>query len=430
MKPMASCSLIVMVFSLAATGCGSQEKVCAPDQRICSNACVSLQSDAQNCGACGNVCGAGKGCSAGACVDCASTPGACATAVVAACFNLNQVRPLAADLTASAPPLATDVGPSVFARVDDASASAPHRLFVTNDLSASISELRLDLSASTIGGAAYTVPSGNVGFSDLPFIAAKGKYLLASNAAANSVVVLDTSISATSSEPTPVRGELPLPGPFGNPQGVDFVGSKAYVALNGKDAVAVLDVSQLPALSLLKTIDLSNLAPPGASAMPSRVIAAGGRIYVTLWGLDPVTFAPPVGGHGRLAVIDPAIDEARPDPIDLGASCLNPAGMTLSGSSIWIACGFHAFNSAQVSGGALVQVDTLLAPPAPVATIALATHAAGSVAICNGRGYAGATESGRMISFDPGTRALIGDEVVCPAEVGKGSFVSDVTCAP
>ena len=85
---------------LALADCSSKELTCATDQHVCSSACVSLQSDAKNCGACGNVCAAGQGCAAGACVECTTNPAACTAAVVAACFNLAQVRPLAADLSA------------------------------------------------------------------------------------------------------------------------------------------------------------------------------------------------------------------------------------------------------------------------------------------------------------------------------------------
>jgi hypothetical protein len=410
---------VVAAITLLLAACGTQEKVCAPDQVLSSGTCLSVQSDPKNCGAPGNACAAGQGCSAGVCVDCTQTPGACRTDVLVACVNLNQVRPLAADLTASGPPLATDAAPIKFA-------SLSGKLFVANSLSSSISALTLSPPSSTTGAAAISIPSA-VGFSDLEYLAAQGSYLWASNAAANTLVVVDPATGKVVDEFQ--LAQLPVqPGAFGfNPQGIAFVGTKAYLALNGSDAIAVFDVSKVPGISFLKAIDVSGLAPAGASAMPSRLLAAGSNVYVSLWGLDPMTFAPPPGSHGRLAVIDTATDRASTSPVDLGSECLNPGGMALSGTTLWVPCGFHAYNSNQVTGGALVAIEVSGSKPA--LPLVLPSNAAGSVAICNGRGYAGATESGTVISFDPVTSQVLNTAIACPAPTGKASYVSDVTCA-
>lgn len=414
-------SLVVITVSLLLAACGSEEKVCAPDQRLCSNTCVSLLSDARNCGACGNACGSGRGCSAGACVDCAASPGVCTAEVLSACSiqgDIGQVRPLARDLTASGPPLPTDAAPVKFA-------NASGKLFVANSVSSSISSITLSPPASTTGAAAIAIPSAPAGFPDLEYLAAHGGYLWASNASTNTLVVVDPASGA-------VVDELPLPpGPFGsNPQGIDFVGAKAYLALNGIDSVAVIDVAKVPGISRTKTLDLSIAVPGQVSAMPSRVLAAGKMVYVSLWGFDPVTFAPPVGSHGRLAVIDTITDTVLAEPVDLGSGCLNPGGMALDGTILWVACGFHAYNSAEVTGGALIPVELSGVKPILHFPIVLPTNAAGSVAICNGRGYAGATESGTVLSFDPVNLKLLDTRLVCPAPAGKASYVSDVICAP
>ncbi len=406
--------LPVVVLALLLAACGSQEKVCAPDQVLSSGACLSIQTDPKNCGAPGNACAAGQGCSGGACVDCTQNPGACTTTVVAACSNLNQVRPLAADLTTSGPPFDNDLAsPIKFATLSG-------KLYVANSTSSSISTITLPAGTSVVPPIA--IPS-SAGYGDLEHLAAHGGYLWASNAASNTLVVVDPATGT-------VKDELALPpGPFGaNPQGIDFVGTNAYLALNGLDSVAVLDVSKVPGISLLRTIDVSQFAPSGASAMPGRVAAVGTKVYVALWGLDP-TFAPPAGAHGYLAVIDTATDTATAR-IDLGTGCLNPGGMALDGKVLWVGCGFHAFDSAEVKGAAIMQVDLSGSTPLLARPVGPLTNAIGSVAFCGGRGYAGATESGTMLSFDPATSTVLQTSTVCPAPQGKASYVSDVTCAP
>ncbi len=402
----------------AVTACSSsKELTCAADQHVCANACVSLQSDAKNCGACGNACGAGQGCSAGACVDCTTNPAACTAAVVAACFNLGQVRSLGADLSPAGPPIATDSGPSSFTALGG-------KLYVANDTASSISAVTLVPPAATTGSAAILVT--NPGYGDLPFVTSHRGLLWASNSAANTFVVADPIKNA-------VVAEIPLPagGSFGaNPQGIAFVGEKAYVALPGADALAVVDVSQVPGTTPTpRTIDLSGLAAAGAKPLPARVVATSTRVYVTLNDLD-VNYALVAGANGRLAVIDPVADAVVGGAIDLGPACLNPSGLVLSGTTLWIGCGFHAYNSAQVTGGAVLPVDLTKEPPAVGQPIPLADHAAGTVAICGGRGYAGATESGTVIAFDPSARTVLATALSCPPEPTKGSYVADLACAP
>jgi DNA-binding beta-propeller fold protein YncE len=366
----------------------------------------------------GNACGPDQGCLAGACADCATSIGACTAEVVAACANLDQVRLLRSDLSLADAPLATDQLPISFASVGG-------KLFVANSTSSTISTIVVSPPSATSGSAAIAVSSASAGYGDLEYLATYGSFLLASNAATNTLAVVD-----------PVGGkvvdEVPLPqGPYGaNPQGMAFAGSKGYLALNSLDAVALLDSSSMPGLTLRPTtIDLLPLAIAPARPMPSRVVAVGTRIYVTLNDLDPTTYAPLASGHGRLVVIDSATDSLVGAPVDLGAGCLDPSGMAVYGTTLWVACGFHAYDSAQVTGGALVPVELATGTPVVGTPIALAQSAVGSVAFCDGQGYAGATESGTVIAFDPVARTVSATALACPPSPGKASYVSDVACA-
>jgi hypothetical protein len=115
-------------------------------------------------------------------------------------------------------------------------------------------------------------------------------------------------------------------------------------------------------------------------------------------------------------------------PIDLGSACLNPSGMALSGTTLWVACGFHLFNSSDVTGAALVPVDVSGSAPIVGTPIPLGAHAAANVAVCGGKGYAGASESGTAIAFDPVARTVVGTALACPTDPGKASAILDIAC--
>jgi len=58
-------------------------------------------------------------------------------------------------------------------------------------------------------------------------------------------------------------------------------------------------------------------------------------------------------------------------------------------------------------------------------------HSIGSVRICGGRGYAGASDSGTLVTFDPSSGAVSTvNEQACPASASGFSAVFDVECAP
>jgi len=405
----------LLILVLAAAGCG-KEKVCPADETNVGGTCYALQSDPKNCGSRGNVCGAAQGCSAGTCVECASSSGLCTTSVLAACFNLKQVRPLGAGLTASDVPLATDAGPNAITRVGG-------RFFVANSTASTVSNFTLSPPTAANGAASVQVPTGG-GFADLEGVSARNGVLWISNAATSTLVGVDAATGA-------VVEEIPFTGSFSSPQGVDFVGTKAYVALNGTNQVAVVDLAAgTPGNRPTTYIDLSALGTNGANAAPARVLAVGTKVYVTLNDLFVFvpSFGTVTGAYGKLATIDSASDALVGDPVDLGADCWDASGIAVSGTTLWVACGyFDQFGTGAIHGGAIVPVELASGPPIAGAAIKL-TDAATSVAICNGRGYAGMSNSGTVTSFDPTTRAVLGSAVACPVDPGKASFVPALAC--
>jgi hypothetical protein len=219
---------------------------------------------------------------------------------------------------------------------------------------------------------------------------------------------------------------VPL-GSFSFPQGIAFHGTKAYVALNGSNGVAVVDLS---ARGIAKTIDLSGLSSPGKVALPSRMTVVGDRVYVALWNLDPAYSHP---GNGRLAVIDATTDALVPfvNPVDLGGSCLNPAGIAALGSTLWVTCGFFPYtatSAADIIGAAFVPVDVSGAVPVVGAAAPATLAAPGAISFCNGVGFAADRFSGNVLRFDTATRAVTSRGLVCPPSGTGSSFVSDVIC--
>jgi sugar lactone lactonase YvrE len=402
-----------LLVALALSAC-SKEKTCPADETNVNDTCLALKSDPKNCGRVGNACAATESCQVGACVDCSATPGACAPAVVAACFNLNQVRPLTQDLLPATLALDTDQGPISIAALGTT-------LYAVNSTSSSVSAVTLSPPAATSSAGSLKINSTGAAFPDLEHVAAHAGRLWISNAGTSTLAIVD-----------PVSGqvdEVSLSqslGEFVSPEGIDFVGTKGYVALAAVNALAVLDVTTVPP-TVTKRIDLQPLAAAGANAAPSRVVASGSRVYVTLNDLFDASFNPVPDAHGRLAVVDATTDQVVGSALDLGAGCLNASGLALSGTTLWVACGTTDRVTQAVSGGALVPVDIASATPT-VGTAITTTIAAVSVAFCGGHGYAGAAESGTVLRFDPTTRA-VSSALVCP-NPGRLTFVPAVACAP
>jgi len=401
-------TFLLLAALLSLSACSSKELTCAADQHVCSNACVSLQSDARNCGACGVTCGAGQGCSAGACVDCAANPAACTAAVAVACFNTNEVRFAGEDLAPVGPPLAVGAGPSSLAQLGG-------KFYVANDLSSDLTPFTL---APLVGAASIPVPAVRA---DLSNVAEHGGLLWASSSASGTLVVVDPAAGR-------VVTELPLAQTVGesvNPKGIAFSGTKAYLALYDAGAVAVLDVSTPSAPKVLKRIDVAKFATAPAVAGPSRMLAADGKIYVALTNILDPSFQQVAGANGKLVVIDTATDTVLGDTaLDLGPDCLDASALALSGTTLWVGCGYFDFTA--VHGAGLLPVSIAGTAPAK-GTIVKTTSAVDALALCGGAGYAGATESGTVLRFDVQSGAIAGSAEICPA--GKfGSFVADLTC--
>jgi len=296
--------------------------------------------------------------------------------------------------------------------------------------------------------------------SDLEGVAVHGNAVFVSHATFGTLEVL--GLDGT------LLDELPLPGQQAgpNPHGIAFVGSTAYVALMGYgpgsgQAVAVVDLSglsactaeaappacgsggscdagrhcvagrcRLPCATVSGSIDLAGV--PGAAdapgvPFPSRALAVGQRVYITLSHLKIPTgggfYAEPAGS-GRLAVIDTAAQNAV-SIVDLGSACGNPGGLALQGGTLWVSCGSYAYAAAWP--GRLVPVE-LAAAPAVGSAVALGAVVPNGIAFCGGRGYVPDQASGLVAPFDPVLRSAGAPVDVCP--VLGYAYVADVACAP
>lgn len=418
---------LALALAMLGAACSSA-KTCSSDQNLCGGSCVSLQSDAHNCGACGHNCGAGQGCSLGACIDCGASGAGCSADVLAACFNANQVRAFDTALVEVGSPVATSAkGPGSFATLQGAT-------YVVDVTGGAVDEVTppAAIAIASVPGASYN---------DLEHLGAYRGLLYVTNAAVGSFVAIDPAGKRVVDEVSlSVGGDAP------NPLGFDFANGKAYVALAAgagasPNGLAVVDLSLPPPWATkpaVKRIDLSSFAAAGVNPGAVRVLASsdGKRVFVTLNDLFDATFQPVSGATGRLVVVDTSTDAVvGGSAVDLGASCLDPSGMALSGTTLWITCGYTAYNATFTAvtgvGGALLPVDVSGATPVPGTAIPVAGHALGSVAVCGPRGYAGAVDSGTLVSFDPSARSVTAVSAsACPADPVSGfGAVLDVACA-
>jgi hypothetical protein len=427
-------TVLAALCALALAGC-DEEKTCSVDELLCGGACAAVQTDPAHCGACGQACPAGEACSAGVCTQCAAAcgegqrceAGLCVADVYAACFNTDQVRGASAALQPVGTPLATDDGPTAFARLGD-------RLYVANNISNSISEIRFDPPGprATSGASSLKLGAG----SNLAFLAASGARLYASNATASTLVAVDPASGAVDEVPLSGPGEQDM-----SPAGIAFAGGKAYVALYGgfspsvdvAQEVAVVNVATTP-MQVISRIGLQHLANGPGFARPYRVLAAGDRVYVTLQNLD-AGYAP--AGSGRVAVIDPATDalDAQQPVIDLGLACRNPSDLAVNGSTLWVTCGFARFDpplflTFTIESAGFLPIDLAASPRAVGDIVPLDGVAPGSLTFCAGQGFAGDSSSGKILRLDPLTRDVAQSEVCAPASPGRFQFVADVECRP
>ncbi len=409
-----------------ATSCQAQ---CAlSTQTACGRACIALATDAQNCGACGRACGTGERCDAGLCV----------ADLYLACYNTDDVREATRDLAPAGLPVAVAPGPMGLAFVGD-------RLFVASARYTgleTLTELLRDPPAVRASPRwQLTSP-----IQDIQALAEHGGFLYVSHSSAGTLLVVAPD-GAVVDEVTLLPAGAPFTAPNPNPQGIAFVGDEAYVALNARNEVVVLDVSGMAACAAgtatppcafeVARVDVQPLASAGALAMPSGVAVAGGRVYAGLWNLTP-SFTVPAGGTGRLAAIDTATRALDPAVVsggvsglvDLGAGCLNPAGLAPEPGTLWVTCGafdYSAYPAVSITGGGVVPVS--VGGAVPIAGVVLAAGggaAPGKLAFCGGTGYVADRNSGRVFRLDPAAGIVDGVEL-CPAS-GGFAYVSDLAC--
>ncbi len=447
-SPNAPSLLLPLALALALAGCSS-ELVCPVGEVNCGGACAALFADVQNCGACGTPCGAGQSCSGGACV--AGEPGA--VGVQVACGATDEVVPRTATLGLAGPSRAVSPGPTALATLNGVVYSASGYPAATVDYLAA--DLRLTAPV-------HRVPLAG---SDLQGIAAHEGAIFVANSGVGTLVVL--------SPDGQVIDELPMgdtqTGP--NPRGMAFTGGKAYVALGGSNdtsgqAVAVVDLAGLPAClaegatstcstdancpagrhcvdgacrlhcgALEQLLDLK--AIPGASdapgaPFPSRALAAGGKVYVTLGNLKFADFGGGFSGwfepagSGKLAILDPAAGDAI-SVLDLGPDCGNPGALAASGDTLWVACGSLSFSSAWPAR--LLPVS-IAGAPAAGAALDPSPVIPNGVVICGGVGYVPDMASGLVRRFDLSTGTFEPPVEVCPVGPFDFAYVSDLVCTP
>jgi hypothetical protein len=395
----------------------------AADQTDCGGACVDLAADRWNCGACGRGCGTGEAC----------TAGRCTAALYVACYNSGELREATATLAPAGLPVPVAAGPIALARLDG-------ELFLASAGPGgveTVARVAMDPPALRSLG----VWTSGVSRPDIQFLAAHAGYLYVSHASLGTLLVLSPAGAVVEEHAFVGEGET---NP--NPLGIAFHGDRAYVALQARDEVAVLDVSAVGACAApgsciheLTRIDVSGLAGPDASAMPARIAVAAGaehpRAFVTLWNLDAF-WNPPAGSHGRLAAIDlgtDALDEtAGPGGlVDLGAGCLNPGDVAVNGEALYVTCGafdYSAWPTVTTYAQGIVPVDLAGAAPAVGSILAApANSAPGDLAFCGGAGYVADRNSGRIFRLDPAVGAVDGAEL-CPAGENSAAYVPDIAC--
>jgi hypothetical protein len=426
--------------SAGATGCATS---CAAGQTACGHACVDLAADPFHCGACGRFCGSNE-----KCID-----QQCMADLYLACGDTNQLAEARADLAAAGTTHTVGARPLSLDWLGG-------RLYTANSIGASLSELRFDLPAPEPVGVSRTFAvDSTTAFPDLEFVAAGGGLLYVSNAALANLDVVDPAsgavIAVTHLDPAGADA-------FTGPAGIAVANGKAYVALNGADAIAVVDVSQCqpspPACAaadcsahpgtacvnglcvptgcaqFVKRIPLPpSLASTPSGPTPYRLLQVGARLYVTLQNLDRTNnFAP--AGEGRLAAVDLATDTlvqgvSGPLVVSLPAPCQNPGELVAVGDTLYIACGyFDFFGTKATVGKAIVTVSLATGSPVPQAAIPV-QDVLSPIASCGGVIYAGATDTGTVVRYDP-TTSQIDRAPLCPSDANGNSFVADLTCRP
>ncbi len=431
-------------FCSASAGAASCATSCGTGQTACGHACVDLTSDPFHCGACGRFCGSNEKCINQQCLG----------DLYLACGDTNQIAEATAELAPAGTTHTVGTRPVSLGWLGD-------RLYSADSIGASLSELRFDLPPPSPVGVSRTFKiDATSAFPDLEFVAAGDGLLYVSNAALANLDIVDPASGAViaAAHLDPDGGDL-----FTGPAGVALANGKAYVALNGADAIAVVDVSQCqpapPACGpssdcsahtgtacvnslcvprgcgqFLQRITLpASLASVPTGPTPYRLLQVGPRLYATLQNLDrTANFAP--AGEGRLAVVDLSTDTlvhdaSGPLVVSLPAPCQNPGELVAAGDTLYIACGFFDFFGTKATlGKAIVTVSLSTGTPVPQAAITT-QDVLSPIASCGGAIYAGATDTGTVVRYDPVTGQLT-RAALCPPDSNGNAFVADLTCRP
>jgi hypothetical protein len=377
---------------------------------------------------CGRACGTNERCKVGLCI----------ADLYLACFNTAELREATATLEPAGTPLAVPPAPIGLAWV------APEMFVASAGVGGAETLWRAQFDPPAVR--ADRILTTAVAQPDFEYLAAHDGLLYLAHASVGTLLVV--APDGTPVDEIPLRVNMGDPNPF--PQGIAFLGEKAYVALNGSNEVVVLDVSAEPACAagtqappcaaVIKRIGVQPLASAGALAGPSRFAVAGGRLYVTLWNLD-ASFNVPPGGTGRLAVIDTTNDALDPSVayggigglLDLGAGCLDPADVALLGETLFVTCGafdYSAYPAVTIRGTGIVPIDLSGAAPRLLPIVsASSSEAPGKLAFCGGTGYVADRNSGTVFRFDPVARTLSG-QALCPPAANGYAYVADLACGP
>jgi hypothetical protein len=436
--------------------CGQGACQCGPGTERCGGACVALASDAAHCGACGAACPAPQVCSTSGgatacaaacapgltpcdrgCVDLAADRyhcGACGTICAAgagcvegACRSV-QVACFATDeVLTVAPDFLTAGSPRAAGDGPVALAQLGADAWSAASLSGSLSRLPLDPALPEV--------ELLLGGSDFEYLVAHSGLLFVANAGAASLVVVDPAAGKVVDEIPLVDDQSPA-----NPRGVAFAGGKAYVSLYGIDAqsgqaIAVLDASGLAACRTRAPSDPHCLPRLGAIDVRAGADAPG----------QPFPGRSVAVGSKVLVVLanlKPGTSGFYTDPAGPGRlAVVESADDSVTFLSLGDGCqnpGGVAVDggTAWVACGAfgasgLVPVDVAGAPVVgPVLPLDL--QAPGNVAFCGSMGFVTDQFSGAVQRFDTGLAAVSGPpRDVCPLGPGPFGFAwaADVLCA-
>jgi DNA-binding beta-propeller fold protein YncE len=438
---------------LALLACdGKKELVCASDRSACDGECVALQADPAHCGSCGNACDPGQTCFQGSCqpstvTDCGAPGRACAIGescregrciapLYLACFNTGEVREALDTVVGEEHTLSAIGVPLTVAPGTVSLASLGAELYAAAGTYGGVETLaRIAREPPDVRVASLW--TSDVSLPDLEYLTTHGGYLYVSQSSLGKLLVFSPTGRLVAEHAFGVANQ---PNP--NPLGIAFSGERAYVALQGRDEVAVLDVSAVgrcatptTCITEVTRVDVSGLADAGASAMPARVTIVGGRAYVVLWNLD-ASFQALANTNGKLAVIDLATNALDATAggggqVDLGAGCLDPADAALSGNTLFVTCGIFDYShypAVTTHGQGIVPLDLRPTVPAVGAILPAPENSApGKLAFCGSTGYVADRATGTVFVLHPAHGAVQG-ATLCPDAEGGSAYVADIAC--